>query len=103
MLQVAHPGPRYGGRVPVRFCNISGAWKFEWRPALPPGPTGGLTEWRIFCIAIPLLRLDVQSQRASGPMGTSAPTKWQKHFAVEAAPCGRPPSVFLCLLCFMVL
>ena len=36
------PGPRYGGRVPVVICGISGAQNQECLPAFSSGPTGGL-------------------------------------------------------------
>ena len=31
------PGPHYGGRVPVRSCNISGAQNLSGFPRFPPG------------------------------------------------------------------
>ena len=58
------PGPPFTGVTPLQGQKISGARKYERCPAISPGPTGGLAGWKIFRIAVPRPRLDVQSQRS---------------------------------------
>ena len=54
---------RSRGRVPVRFCKISGAQGQECLPAFPSGPTGALSGRKFAAGAVPELRLSLPSQR----------------------------------------
>ena len=55
------PVPHYGGRVPVRFCNISGAQNLSGFYHFIPAHWG-LAEWKFKDVAIQLLRLVLPSR-----------------------------------------
>ena len=95
VLIVAFPRTPLRGRVPVTFCNVSGAQNQECLGAIPFGPTGGLSKMKIGTGAVLLLRLPLPNQRSrsvscrrGGCPHPPAPGDFS--LSVGAAPCGRP-------------
>ena len=63
-LIFAFPRPPFTGVIPWGRQNPSGAQNQECSSAVPSGPTGGLTLWKIKAGAIPPPRLGLPNQRS---------------------------------------
>ena len=63
-LIFAFPRPPFTGVIPWARQNPSGAQNQECSSAVPPGPTGDLTLWKIKAGAVPPPRLGLPNQRS---------------------------------------
>ena len=69
------PDPVYGGRVPVGFCNISGAQNLSSFYRFIPGHWA-LAWWKIEADAVPHLRLRLPNKRSRYKIGQAKSSKF---------------------------